>query len=199
MKICPFCDEENEDNASKCTACGTELGNVVSASTCGDDGDDDNGLYTILMGKGKSKWMIKFLKKKLHIKTKEAKAKCMLGQIDGLSKADADALVKEIRMPVFPARAVKASMVEEYKAKLSEDRLWVVKIFEGDNNPDLIAFYGREFDLGNDAQLVKDHLFFCIHDGEGEIYETDCQEEAIAFAEKVRACGVEASLSERAR
>lgn len=193
MKMCPFCDFENEDSASKCEACGTQLTDeAVSVAT--EVEENESGLYTVLMPGNSYKWIIKMLKKRFKLKGKVAKAKCMLGKIDGLSKADADALVAEIRNPVFPARAVPESKVGAYKAKISENSSWSVKIICGEDKSEVISYFAQEFRLDNaDA---KDYLTLCVREGDGTIYMSDIHDEAVAFADKLQSLGAETAVVE---
>ena len=46
--------------------------------------------------------------------------------------------------------------------------------------------------LREDIQTIKDHLYFSLYDGEGIIFETDCEDEAVEFATKVRGLGIDA-------
>ena len=194
MKVCPFCDFENEDSASKCEACGTQLTDeAVSVAT--EVEENESGLYTVLMQRNSYRWIIKMLKKHFNLKGKVAKAKCMLGEIDGLTKAEADELVAKIRNPILPARAVPANKVAEYKAKISKDKVWFVRLFSGETLPDVIAYFKREFEFEFDNNSeAEEYLNVCVHEDDGRICESDIQDEAMAMAAKLRELGAEATV-----
>ena len=44
MKVCPFCDFENEDSASKCEACGTQL----TETECGASNENDTNTAVVV-------------------------------------------------------------------------------------------------------------------------------------------------------
>ncbi|MBQ7913657.1 MAG: hypothetical protein IJ308_07985 [Clostridia bacterium] len=192
MKKCPFCETENEDNVNECIFCGGELS--IEGAFVQTEEDNDGSLYSVLMPPNKYKGVIKDVKKFLKIGTGEAKNCCELGQIDGLSKAEAETLAVKLRSGFFPTRAVKTSLVAEYKKGLAKDKSWEVKLLYGEQNPAVIEFFTHYFDL--DMPTAKDHLYFCMYDGDGTVYATDCKAEADDLALKLRALGAEVSVTE---
>ena len=102
MKVCPFCDTENEDNASRCIACGTELP-VVEAT------NDENGVYGVVLESvdGKNPLRLKVVNKllKCGLVVVKSKSGALIVEV-GLDKASADALVDKLCAVGITVKAV---------------------------------------------------------------------------------------------
>ena len=118
MKKCPFCEWENEDDASKCLACGTELPveekKVVNTqNNFADNGDEkipehiakafeeagENHFGVKITNIGANKIaVIKVIKENLNCGLAEAKARCENGIGGGsLSRDRAEAFLSQLR------------------------------------------------------------------------------------------------------
>lgn len=194
MKKCPFCETENEDSMNECVFCGAELPSEETNTVSLLGVDAEGALYSVLMLPSKHKDDIKTVQAFLKIGGGEAKKRCAIGQIDGLTQAEAETLAVKLRDAFFPTRVVKTSLVAEYRKGLSKDKSWEIKLLFGEENPAVIDFFVRYFDL--DAPTVKEHLYFSIHDGDGTIHATDCKAEAEELAVTLRALGAEVAITE---
>lgn len=101
MKICPFCETENEESANECVICGSELPasktNLGSASSAGGHGSGAFGVAVTNIGPNKIA-VIKVIKEFLNCGLAEAKDRCEKGfSYDGLDKTSADSLASKLR------------------------------------------------------------------------------------------------------
>ncbi|MBQ7912703.1 MAG: ribosomal protein L7/L12 [Clostridia bacterium] len=111
MKKCPFCDWENEDDASKCLACGCELSTAITNNVeiKGGDNGEESGAYSVTITRvgGNKIAVIKVIKEYLNCGLAEAKEKCEKGYVTGnLTKANADSLIAQLRSVGAEAEAV---------------------------------------------------------------------------------------------
>ena len=115
MKKCPFCDWENEDNASKCLACGTELEvnnteqESVEAETISADMVVKEELYGVVLesADGRNPPVLKVVNKLLNCGLVVAKSKSGHFIVEvGLDKASAEALVDKLGTIGITAKAV---------------------------------------------------------------------------------------------
>lgn len=105
MKTCPYCDWENEDNASKCLACGTELEvndaeqESVEAETTSADMVIQEELYGVGVYAPDNKIaVIKVIKEHFNCGLAEAKQRCENGLVEvGLDKVSAEILADKLR------------------------------------------------------------------------------------------------------
>ena len=122
MKTCPYCDWENEDNASKCLACGTELevNNTEQESIDLDDkadrvtseasfGGSEYELYSVIIENigGNKIAVIKEIKEYFNCGLAEAKQKCESGYVcGGVSQVEAQTFVERLQNVGATAKAV---------------------------------------------------------------------------------------------
>ena len=113
MKVCPFCDEENEDIAIKCTVCGTQFSEtendspletnastVLSVIDSAPLTDSSAGGYAVVLSSaGKNKIaVIKEIKEHFGCGLAEAKQKSESALVaKGMSREDADMLASKLQ------------------------------------------------------------------------------------------------------
>ena len=116
MKQCPFCDEENEDNATKCIICGTKLPETEDGANNENDANDTNtalvvsasnsvadssagGYAVFLSNVGKNKIaVIKEIKEHFGCSLAEAKQKSESALVaKGMTQEDAAILADRLR------------------------------------------------------------------------------------------------------
>ena len=194
MIKCSFCETENEDGAKVCVICGSALSGVQTGACTQTDMDDESGAcYSVLMTPNNYKGIIRTVKKSFKMKTKDAKASCACGQIDGLTKAKAEEFAAIIRGHIHPARAVKTALVAKFKEGISTDKSWSVKIGYGaEKSKAVIQYFERYFGQSG----IDEYLQICVEDGDSSVYQTDCKAEAEELAENLRGLGVEAWITE---
>ena len=121
MKKCPFCDWENEDNASKCLACGTELEvndaeqESVEAETISADMVFQEELYGVGIYAPDNKIAaIKVIKEHFNCGLAEAKNRCENGLVEvGLDKVSAEILADKLRATGATVKILTSKEVEE--------------------------------------------------------------------------------------
>ena len=121
MKKCPFCDWENEDNASKCLACGTELEvndaeqESVEAETAPTNEAIKEELYGVGVYAPDNKIaVIKVIKEHFNCGLAEAKQRCENGLVEvGLDKVSAEILADKLRATGATVKILTSKEVEE--------------------------------------------------------------------------------------
>lgn len=123
MKMCPFCDTENEDSAKECVICGTELPAAATTATSStpslsiDGGATSTvgGGYTVVITNiGANKIaVIKEIKEFLNCGLADAKKKCEgLVVAQGMSQGDAELLVSKLQSAGASAQACEDDKVQ---------------------------------------------------------------------------------------
>ena len=214
MKTCPYCDWENEDNATECTACGStfEVETVVETQT-------GNEEYCVVFGNALNNiGIIKTIKSVLGCTISEAQSMCENGLTEGLSEVQAETLATKIRSNSVCARAVKADKADEMKADAPQGKAWAVKFVgykeegEEDNalineentstaeqdqdqtgaRGSLIAFLMKYYEMSE--EMATEYLDCALEEKEGVILETDCSKEAEEIVDTLENIGVCAEI-----
>ena len=150
MKKCPFCDWENEDNASKCLACGyalPETKNDCKVDPLSNDIDDsgENSEYSVVITyPGLMPGQIgSFLAKEglIHFSTSNQFVKDM--KIDKLSKLQAKELAAKLRAMGACAKVMKTELVTPDFVKAKQENFKNKNFWIGKNCP----CYGNELSL----------------------------------------------------
>ena len=133
MKTCPYCDWENEDNASKCLACGMELEvneteqESVEAETAPIDMVVEEELYGVCIYAPDNKIAaIKVIKEHFNCGLAEAKNRCENGLVEvGLDKVSAEILADKLRATGAIVKILTSKEVEEFNEaiKVVKERL----------------------------------------------------------------------------
>ena len=127
MKNCPYCDWENEDNASKCLACGTELEvndaeqESVEAETISADMVFQEELYGVGIYAPDNKIAaIKVIKEHFNCGLVEAKNRCENGLVEvGLDKVSAEILADKLRATGATVKILTSKEVEEFNETMT--------------------------------------------------------------------------------
>lgn len=129
MKMCPFCDTENEDSAKECIICGTELPDTATASTApslsisGGATSAVGGGYTVVITNiGSNKIaVIKEIKEFLNCGLAEAKAKCEgLVVAQGMEQGEAGRLMSRIQSAGASAQVCEDDKVQVHVSATKE-------------------------------------------------------------------------------
>ncbi len=134
MKTCPYCDWENEDNASKCLACGMELEvndteqESVEAETISADMVVEEELYGVCIFAPTNNKIaaIKVIKEHFNCGLAEAKNRCENGLVEvGLDKVSAEILADKLRATGAIVKILTSKEVEEFNEaiKVVKERL----------------------------------------------------------------------------